>query len=59
VKEPPKYVEGAKAQENFEEGMKAIFSVPKDSVVQAEKAKKRKRASRARSVRKPRLCDKD
>jgi len=54
------YVEGKKATENFEEGMKALFNVPKDAVVKAEKKKRRKRASsRAQSVRKPRLSDKD
>jgi hypothetical protein len=26
----PKYIEGTKAQENFEEGMKDLFNVPKD-----------------------------
>ena len=56
----PEYAEGKKAQENFEEGMKALFNVPKDAVVKAEKkARKRKASSRAQSVRKPRLSDKD
>ena len=54
----PEYIEGPKATENFEEGMKALFKVPKDDVVRAEKRKKRK-ASRALSVRKPRVSDKD
>lgn len=54
------YFEGPKAHENFEEGMKALFNVPKEKVVLAEqKAKKRKKASRARSQRKPKLSDKD
>jgi hypothetical protein len=53
------YIEGSKATENFEQGMKALFNVPKDAVVKAEKQRKRKKASRARSVRKPRLSDKD
>lgn len=53
------YTEGLKATRNFEEGMKALFSVPKDAVVRAEKRKKKARASRAQSVRKPRLSDKD
>lgn len=53
------YVEGPKAQGNFEAGMKALFNVPKDEVVKAEKKAKKKRASRAQSVRKPRLSDKD
>ena len=42
----PEYIEGKRAQENFEEGMKSLFKVPKDEVVQAEKRKKQKRASR-------------
>jgi hypothetical protein len=53
------YTEGEKAKENFEEGMKALFKVPKDEVVRAEKRKKRARVSRVRSERKPRLSDKD
>ena len=53
------YVEGKKATENFEEGMKALFSVPKDEVVKAEKKAKKKRASRSASLRKPRTFDKD
>ena len=55
----PEYIEGKEARENFEEGMKALFKVPKDSVVQAEKAKKRKKASRASSLRKQKRADKD
>ena len=53
------YIEGSKATTNFEEGMKALFNVPKDAVVKAEKRRKKKKASRAQSVRKPRLSDKD
>jgi hypothetical protein len=52
------YFEGKKAQQDFEEGMKAIFKVPKDEVVKASQ-KKRKRSSRTSSLRKPRLSDKD
>jgi hypothetical protein len=56
----PEYTEGPEALENFKEGMKALFKVPKDSVVRAEKRKRRKRTSvRAQSVRKPRVSDKD
>jgi hypothetical protein len=55
----PEYIEGSKATENFEEGMKALFKVPKDSIVKAEKKEKRKKASRASSQRKPRVSDKD
>jgi hypothetical protein len=51
------YVEGLKATENFEEGMKALFSVPKDKVVRAEK--KKQKTSRASRLRKPKLSDKD
>ena len=53
------YVEGKRAQENFEGGMKALFSVPKDAAVKAEKKAKKKRASRSASLRKPRPSDKD
>jgi hypothetical protein len=49
------YLEGAKAAENFEEGMKALFKVPKDSVVKAEK--KKQKASRASRLRKLKLSD--
>jgi len=51
--------EGKEAQENFEEGMKALFKVPKDDVVKAEKKSKKKRASRSSSQRKPRVSDRD
>jgi hypothetical protein len=53
------YQEGPKATENFEEGMKALFNVPKAEVVKAEKKGSKKASSRAQSVRKPRLSDKD
>jgi hypothetical protein len=40
--------------------MKALFKIPKDSVVRAEKKKRRRKASsRAQSVRKPHSSDKD
>ena len=56
----PEYREGPGALENFKEGMKALFKVPKDSDVKAEKKKRRRKASsRAQSVRKPRVSDKD
>ncbi len=54
----PEYIEGLQATENFEEGMKALFKVPKDEVVKAEQKKKRKRDARA-SLRKPRVSDRD
>jgi hypothetical protein len=53
------YIEGPRAQENFEEGMKALFRVPKDEVVKAERKAKRKRAARDLSQRKPKISDKD
>jgi hypothetical protein len=56
----PEYREGPEALENFKESMRALFKVPKDSVVRAENRKRRKNASsRAQSVRKPRAFDKD
>lgn len=43
------YLEGAAAQENFKQGMIALFKVSKDEVVRAEKKQAKKRAvSRAR-----------
>jgi hypothetical protein len=51
------YVEGKSAIENFEEGMKALFKVPKDAVVKAEK--KKAKASRASRARKSKPSDKD
>ena len=56
---PKQYLEGQEATQNFESGMKALFKVPKDEVVQAEQKAKRKRASRAQSVRKSKPSDKD
>lgn len=50
------YIEGTKATENFEEGMKALFKVPKQDVVKLEKKAKRQRAL---SVRKTKRSDKD
>jgi len=55
----PEYIEGNEAQRNFEEGIKSLFKVPKDSFVQAEKKRKRKRAVRDQSVRKQLRSDKD
>ena len=55
----PEYREGPDAQRNFEEGMKALFNVPKDEVVKAEKKKgKYKTSSRVQSVRKRSSSDK-
>ena len=36
------YNEGPKARENFEEGMKALFQVPKDAVKDKKKARKKR-----------------
>lgn len=56
----PEYTEGLEATKNFEEGMKAIFKVPKEKVVKTEEKMRKKRASsRAQSVRKPKPSDKD
>jgi hypothetical protein len=56
----PEYKEGPEATKNLEEGMKALFSVPKDAVVKAEKKKgKGEASSRVQSVRKQRVSDKD
>jgi exonuclease VII small subunit len=37
----PQYVEGQQAIKNFEEGMKALFKVPKEKVAQAQKKRKK------------------
>jgi hypothetical protein len=50
----PEYREGPKARENFEQGMKALFQVPKADIVQPKK-----RAKKAASVRKPKNADRD
>jgi hypothetical protein len=52
----PEYVEGPKAQQNFERGMKALFKVPKADIVQREKRAKRQKATTARKTK---LSDKD
>ena len=51
----PEYIEGKEAQERFEQGMKALFNVPKEAVVRAEKKAKKKRDS----SRKPKVSDRD
>jgi hypothetical protein len=50
------YTEGQKARENFEEGMKALFNVPKTEILQREKRKKQRKAA---SVRETKRFDKD
>lgn len=52
------YAEGPQARMNFEQGMKVLFNVPKEKVVEAEKAKKRKKASRQSQLR-LKLSDKE
>lgn len=47
-----KYIEGLQATENFEEGMKALFKVPKEKV-----AKAAKNASRPSQTKKPKRAD--
>lgn len=47
------YIEGHQAVENFEEGMKALFKVPKGRVVKAAK----KQASRSSQKKKPKPSD--
>lgn len=49
----PEYTEGPKALENFKEGMKALFKVPKSAVL------KKKQARRPATLRKPKRADKD
>ena len=39
------YHEGKKAQEDFEEGMKALFQVPKDAAKEKKKARKKRAKS--------------
>jgi hypothetical protein len=46
------YIEGPYATRNFEEGMKALFKVPKAKV-----AKAGKKASRPSQTRKPKRAD--
>jgi len=52
----PAYMEGQQATENFEEGMKALFKVPKTSTVKAEK---KRAVSRPSQTKKPKPSDKD
>jgi hypothetical protein len=51
------YIEGPEALKNFKQGMEALFKVPKDAVVKAEK--KKQKNSRASQPRKPKPSDKD
>lgn len=51
----PEYIEGAKATENFEQGMRSLFKVPKESVAKPLK----KRGKPASSGQKSKPSDKD
>jgi hypothetical protein len=48
----PEYIEGRQATKNFEEGMKALFKAPKDTV-----AKKNAKQSRPATSRKSKRSD--
>ncbi len=48
------YIEGRQATENFEEGMKALFKVPKGKVGKAAK-----KTSRPSQTKKPKRADED
>jgi hypothetical protein len=48
------YEEGTRALGNFEEGMKALFKVPKTKVV---KVQKKRAASRPSQLKKPKPAD--
>jgi hypothetical protein len=50
------YIEGRKATENFEAGMKALCRVPKSAVLKRQKKSKQQRIT---SVRKTKRADKD
>jgi len=50
----PEYIEGRQAAENFEEGMKALFKVPKEKVAKAVK-----KPSRFSQTKKPKRADED
>ncbi len=49
------YIEGPEALENFEQGMIALFKVPKAAIAPAKKRGK----PASSSVRKPKKADKD
>jgi hypothetical protein len=51
----PEYTEGPEALENFKQGMKALFRVPKSAVLGTKKKQARKPAT----LRKPKRSDKD
>ena len=51
----PEYTEGPKALENFEQGMTALFKVPKTAVLR----KKKKQSKQVSTSRKSKNADKD
>ena len=51
---PPEYREGPKAKEDFEQGMIALFKVPKSAVL-----KSKKRTQKPATSRKSKRSDKD
>ncbi len=55
----PEYVEGPQGMANFEEGTKALFKVSQRRPCRGREEEEGKTSSRARSVRKPKLSDKD
>jgi len=52
----PEYIEGQQATENFEEGMKALFKVPKEKVA---KVGKNLNPPRPQKMSKPKRADED
>jgi len=48
-----KYNEGTEAQEKFEEGMKALFQVPKDAAPAKKKARKKRAKNAAKKTTAP------
>lgn len=52
----PEYIEGERATGNFEEGMKAVFKVPKEKVA---KVGKKLNSSRPERAEEPKRADGD
>ena len=44
------YKEGKHARDNFEEGMKALFKIPKDAVTSKKKARKKRAKKRTKKA---------
>lgn len=45
-----KYDKGVRAKDNFEQGMKALFQVPKEAVAAAKKARKKQESTCVSSI---------